>query len=172
MWEALGNVFTSDSFLHSIPSVILLIIVIGLAVKLGIIKVKTKYVQIGDESKDSYYERAVVRNQINAAHDYIYSLESKICSMVTEHRYNGYFIKYVLERVYDKVIEWITFNHIEDTEAYISCKQIEMCNIVYSLSVQEEFTTEAFNDRMNKWTAELIKQLVKVRALYKKQGVL
>lgn len=169
MWETIGNILTSEVFLRSIPTVIVLIAVVCIMIKLNIFSVHTEHVTIG-ESKDSLTERTIMRNQINFAHGFIYSLEHKINSLskVTPTK-DDYLTKYILECIYDKVIEWITLNHIENTEAYVSCKQAEIDNVVYGLVTLDVFRTEEFQMRMHKWTEELIAQLVKIRRLYSKQ---
>ena len=90
---------------------------------------------------------------------FIMSLRSKI--ITDESEYNGYLMKYILERCYDKVVEWITFNHLNTKNAYIEIKQEEICSLVYGLGVKEEFKTAEFKHRMQNWTQELIEHLVK-----------
>lgn len=169
--ESITTLLTSEAFLSKIPSVILLLIVVVILGKLLKVKIKTEHITIGGEKQDAYYERTIVRNQATAAHDFCASIESKIISTegyVAVH--DGFFVKYVLERVYDKVIDWITFNHIEATEGYIKCKQLEIRNLVYMLGPTEPFKTPEFQDRMDKWVEELIEQLISIRKLYSKEG--
>ena len=51
------------------------------------------------------------------------------------------------------------------------CKQKEIRYLVYSLNPRDEFKTPEFQGRMDKWTSELIQQLVEIRKLYSKQKV-
>ena len=94
------------------------------------------------------------------------SLESKIIMIKSDMPYGGYFTKYILERVFDKIVEWITFNHIENSDAYISCKQKEIRYLVYSLGPSEEFKNQQFQDRMDRWVKEIILELLEIRKLY------
>ena len=133
--------------------------------KRGLLGIHTKYVSLGDGAR----EQAIIRNQIEDAYLFISSLEGKI--MVDNSQYNGYFTKYVLEKVYDKVVEWIIYNHITDNEVYVQTKQDQLRSLVYSLNVRDEFKTPEFAARMDKWTLELIKKLIRVRKIYSNQNI-
>ncbi len=167
MWEAIGKIFTSENatdtfhFLTMVIAVsITVLIIVFLLGRKGLIKVNTKHIQIGNELT----QRELIRRQVETAHTFIMSLYGKI--VTDENKYNGYFTKYILERVYDKVIEWIIFNHITTNQLYVQDKQESLCNLVYMMNVKDEFKTPEFKQRMNNWTKELIEQLVKVREVY------
>ena len=168
--ETLATVLTSKDFLSSIPSVILLIVAICILGKILKVRVTTSHIQIGCEDKNSYYERAIVRNQVNQAKLFCMALENKINALVEHKTADGYYVKYILECVYDKMTEWIMYNHIENTEEYIESKQWEMQSLVYSFCPPEQFKTPEFQERINKWTAEIIGRLVSIRKLYENQA--
>lgn len=168
--ETLATILTSKDFLSSIPSVILLIVAICILGKLLKVRVTTSHIQIGGEDKNSYYERAIVRNQVNQAKLFCMALENKINALVEHKSADGYYVKYILECVYDKITEWIMYNHIENTEEYIESKQWEMQSLVYSFNPPNQFKTPEFQERINKWTAEIIGRLVSIRKLYEKQA--
>ena len=168
--ETLANILTSKDFLSSIPSVILLIVAICILGKILKVRVTTSHIQIGGEDKNSYYERAIVRNQVNQAKLFCMALENKINALVEHKTADGYYVKYILECVYDKMTEWIMYNHIENTEEYIESKQWEMQSLVYSFSPPDQFKTPEFQERINKWTAEIIGRLVAIRKLYENQA--
>ena len=168
--ETLATILTSKDFLSSIPSVILLIVAVCILGKLLKVRVTTSHIQIGGEDKNSYYERAIVRNQVNQAKLFCMALENKINALVEHKSADGYYVKYILECVYDKMTEWIMYNHIENTEEYIESKQWEMQSLVYSFNPPDQFKTPEFQERINKWTAEIIGRLVSIRKLYEKQA--
>lgn len=168
--ETLATILTSKDFLSSIPSVILLVVAICILGKLLKVRVTTSHIQIGGEDKNSYYERAIVRNQVNQAKLFCMALENKINALVEHKTADGYYVKYILECVYDKMTEWIMYNHIENTDEYIESKQWEMQSLVYSFSPPEQFKTPEFQERINKWTAEIIGRLVSIRKLYENQA--
>lgn len=168
--ETLATILTSKDFLSSIPSVILLIVAICILGKILKVRVTTSHIQIGGEDKNSYYERAIVRNQVNQAKLFCMALENKINALVNHKTADGYYVKYILECVYDKITEWIMYNHIENTDEYIESKQWEMQSLVYSFNPPDQFKTPEFQERINKWTAEIIGRLVSIRKLYEKQA--
>ena len=168
--ETLANILTSKDFLSSIPSVILLIVAICILGKILKVRVTTSHIQIGGEDKNSYNERAIVRNQVNQAKLFCMALENKINALVEHKTADGYYVKYILECVYDKMTEWIMYNHIENTEEYIESKQWEIQSLVYSFNPPSQFKTPEFQERINKWTAEIIGRLVSIRKLYENQA--
>ncbi len=160
------NILTSQNGTSILLTIIVLALVFLILVKTGLIKIRTKYMHIGTETRiAAENEREIVRRQASFARIFISSLEGKINADTSE--YNGYFTKYILERVYDEVIEWIHFNHLCNDEKYISVKEKMLCALVYSLGVKPEFKTPEFERRMCAWTREIISELVNIRETYK-----
>lgn len=168
--ETLATILTSAEFLSRIPSVILLIVALVILCKILKIRINTEHIQIGGEDKRAYYERSVVRNQVNQAKLFCMALENKIIDMIDTPRSDGYYIKYILECVFDKITEWIMYNHIENSEAYIESKQWEIQSLVYSFNPPAQFKTPEFQERMNKWVAEIIGRMVNVRKVYSEKA--
>lgn len=162
MWEAISGVLTSANAWQVLIFLAVAVFIFVILVKGGVIAIKTKHFRIGQAE----IERETIRRQVEAAHDFIMSIEGKI-NADTSH-YNGYFTKFILERVYDKAIEWIMFNHISNTPMYVQDKQDTVCNLVYTFDIGEEFKTPEFKKRMCNWTQELITKLVQTRELYNK----
>ena len=164
MWDSLKDILTSA---NGIPLVVILVVlvvlVIRMAIKLGkagLLNINTKYVHLGRNIS----ERELIRRQIECAHDFIMSIEGKLVS--DEMKYDEYFTKYILERVYDKVIEWIMFNHITVNQLYIQDKQDTILNLIYALPINSDFKTPEFKARVENWVKELIERLVNVKTLY------
>lgn len=162
MWEAISNVLTSPNAREIMHTLVIVLVAAIVLVKTGAVTVRTKHVRIGRAEA----EREVIRRQVEAAHDFIMSIEGKIKADTTQ--YNGYFTKYILERVYDKTIEWIMFNHITNSTLYVQDKQDTICNLIYTFDVGEDFKTPEFKKRMCNWVAELIDRLIKTREIYSK----
>lgn len=164
MWESISSTLTSKngpSLLITIAVLILIIVILAIKLgKSGLLNIHTKHINIG--SKVS--ERELIRRQIEVAHEFIMSIEGKL--VCDNSRYNGYFTKYILERVYDKVIEWIMFNHITMNQLYIQDKQDTILNLVYTQPINEEFKTPEFKVRVENWVKELVERLVNVKVLY------
>lgn len=161
MWEAIGNALTSENATSIFVTFIILAIVFFIAVKFGWVKVKTSCLSIGDDER----ERNIIRQQVEWAHIFITSLSGKITA--DNSKFNGYFTKYILECVFDEVVDWITFNHLNTSSAYIQIKQDKICALVYSMNVREEFKSPEFHRRMCAWTKEVIEKLVQIREVYK-----
>lgn len=162
MWETISAVLTSANAWQVLIFLVIAVFIFVILVKGGVIAIKTKHFRIGQAE----IERETIRRQVEAAHDFIMSIEGKI-NADTSH-YNGYFTKFILERVYDKAIEWIMFNHISNTPMYVQDKQDTVCNLVYTFDIGDEFKTPEFKKRMCNWTQELIAKLVQTRELYNK----
>lgn len=163
MWGAISQVLTSANAWEVLIFLAVIVIFAIVLVKSGTVAINTKHLRIGKAEK----EREIIRRQVEAAHDFIMSIEGKIPE---KPEYGGYFTKYILERVYDKVIEWVMFNHITDTPMYVQDKQATICNLVYTFSISEEYKTPEFKNRMCNWTAELITRLVRTREIYTREN--
>lgn len=168
--EQVAKIFTSPEFLSNIPNVLLLLLAVGLAAKFGLLRIKTDHISIGNTRAASDKERAIIREQCDFTHAYLMGLVNKIVAVTPDNEliYGGYFTKYILERVYDEFVKWITFNHITLDEAYVHTKQEKIKALVYSHAVRDEFKTEQFAERMDRWVREVLEELVRIRQLYMK----
>ena len=164
MWESIKGILTSENGIIIASLLILLIIMLLILaivlIKSGFLKINTKHVKLGNKVS----ERELIRRQTERAHDFIMGIEGKLVN--SNAQYDEYFTKYILERVYDKVIEWIMFNHITVNQLYIQDKQETILNLIYALPVHEDFKTTEFKNRVCNWVKELIEQLVNVKVLY------
>lgn len=162
MWEAIGQVLTSGNAWQTLIFLAFVSVFSIFLVRSGTVAVRTKHIRIGKADK----EREIIRRQVEAAHGFIMGISGKIPPTT---KYGGYFAKYILERVYDKVIEWVMFNHISDAPMYVKEKQESICNLVYTFGIGDEYKTPEFKRRMCDWTAELIAHLVRTREIYSKE---
>lgn len=164
MWNSLKDILTSANGIPLVVILVLLVVlVIRMAIKLGkagLLNINTKYVHLGRNVS----ERELIRRQIEAAHEFIMSIEGKLVSEKVE--YQEYFTKYILERVYDKVIEWIMFNHITVNQLYIQDKQDTILNLIYALPINDYFKTPEFKTSVESWVKELIERIVNIKTLY------
>ena len=163
MWEAIKDILTSANAWFIVAFLVMLVILIVVLVKHGNVSINTKHFKLGKAD-----EREIIRRQVERAKEFVMSIYGKITE--DEMDINEYFIKYILERVYDKTIEWIMFNHITDNRIYIEDKQDSICNLIYTFPIKDKYKTPEFNQRMRKWTEELIHQLIQVKQLYKFGG--
>ena len=167
MWEFLTNTLTSSNFWLILIGLVIIILLVSILGKSGFLKISTKYFKVG-ENEDTVKERLIIKSQLEASHDFVMALENKIIDM-TEKQEPSDFIVRILEEIYDKTVFWIAANHIQIDESYISCKQREILNYLYTKRISEPFKTPEFKERVKKWVAELIDQLADTRELYRKQ---
>jgi hypothetical protein len=136
--------------------------VLTLLVKGNLLNIKTKAVKIGGDET----ERAILRQQIEWTYNYVSGLYGLILS---KHPYlDKMKIKYVLERVYDEIVVWITFNHITRSDMYLMVKTEKLKGLVSSMDVNETINSDEFKKQMGIWTKEIINRLVDIREYYNK----
>lgn len=160
MWDTVRAALTSENATGILITVIVLAVTFLSAVKFGWIRIKTSHIKIGAMED----ERSIVRNQIEWAHLFITSLAWKIPD---DDGYNGYFMKYIFERIYDEVVNWITFNHITTKGNYVKIKQSALKSLVYGLDVRNKSLSEVFEEKMDGWTEEIISGLIDIREQYR-----
>lgn len=132
--------------------------------KIGLFSFNGKGFRIGSDEM----ELTIVRNQTQWAHLFVMSLKGKIIDE-NDNEITKILCENVLEKVYDKVIEWITLNHINASNSYLEIKQSEVKCLVYSLIISDEFKTPEFECRMNNWVKEIILNLINIRKEYSQQ---
>ena len=160
-WDAVKELISSPNAWMFLLVFILVFFVIVKMAKAGLISFKGKGIRLGSDEK----ELTIVRNQTQWAYLFLMSLKGKLIEMEYPAR-EDYFADMVLEKIYDKIVEWITYNHINDKQTYLEIKQSEVRCIVYSLPIQEQYKTPEFEARMNAWVKEIILNLINIRKEY------
>lgn len=160
MWETIKVVLTSDNAISVIISIIILVVIIAFLAKKGIFQFNGKGVQIGGDED----ERAIIRQQTEWSQLFIASLQQ----LPIFEGSDTYHTLYVLEKAFDEVLSWIVFNHISDSENYISIKQEKVWNLIQTLVIDKKFTTPQFKEIIYNNTELLIKRLVHIRKNYRK----
>lgn len=160
MWETIKAVLVSDNALSVLSTIIILIILLSVLAKLGIFKLNIKGLTIGEGEN----ERTIIRQQIEWSEVFIQGLQKHPIF----NGYDEYHTLWVLEKMFDEVLNWIVFNHISDSENYISIKQEKIWNLVLTLVTEEKFTGKEFQDIVYESTEKLIKRLVYIRHNYRK----
>lgn len=160
MWESISNVLTSGNAVAVLLTLIVLIIILAILAKTGIFQFNGKGVTIGDNED----ERAIIRQQIEWSQLFVQSMQQHPIFEGSD----TYHTLYVLEKAFDEVLSWIVFNHISDSENYISIKQEKIWNLIQTLVTERKFTTEEFKQIIYDNTEILIKRLVHIRKNYRK----
>lgn len=162
--EGLKEVLTSPNAWMFLLFVTFALFVLNRMAKSGLLSFKGKGLRLGSDEK----ELTIIRNQTQWAHLYIMSRKGKLIDE-NSSELTRVICENILEKVYDKVIEWITFNHINSSNSYIEIKQSEIKCLVYSLVISEYFKTPEFEQRMNGWVREVIFNLINIRKEYSNQ---
>lgn len=159
MWDFIKAVSTSVYIIPVLVFTLIVLLIVILLVKKGLISVNTKAVRVGTSES----ERAIIRQQIEWVHLHCDSLEK---SLPHPQNYDIWRGKYILERMYDEIVDWITFNHICTSEGYISIKQERIWATIQSLVRKEEFSTPEFKEFIYNDTEYIIRRLVHIRQVY------
>ena len=158
MWQAIEKILLSDNSAIVLFFLVIIILLLAHFSKKGVFKWHTERLTIGASEN----ERAIIRQQVEWAELEIESLASmEIFSHVDEWR-----TKYILEKMFDEILQWIIFNHIKDSPEYISIKQEKIWNITQTLVVREEFRSDEFKDFIYKEVDKIIKRLIFLRRQY------
>lgn len=163
MWDTIksGLYFFIYNPVQSLSSLIIIVMLTILLTKTGILRIKTAHVRIGNKEED---ERTILRQQSSYAHSYCMSLEYLV---PRNPEFNGYLTRYILERMYDEVMEWILFNHLTTQGAYIETKQARLRMLCDTLATREEYRSEDFHEFINSHCRKLIEELIHIREVYK-----
>ena len=159
MWDFIKAVSTSVYIIPVLIFTLIVLLIVILLIKKGLISVNTKAVKVGTSES----ERAIIRQQIEWVHLHCDSLEK---SLPHPQNYDIWRAKYILERMYDEIVDWITFNHICTSEGYISIKQERIWATIQSLVRKNEFSTPEFKEFIYKDTEYIIRRLVHIRQVY------
>lgn len=158
----LSEILTSPNAAIVIIGLIAIIIVLAILAKLGIISFNRAGVKLGVADE----ERAVLRNQIDYIDVACNGMVSKLPNKFTEGD-SYYHTKYVIQKVISEFIKIVSYNHLTDDEAYLTTKQEVIYFTILKRTNDVYFRSEEFRDLICKFTRDLIKQLIKIRALSK-----
>lgn len=164
MWEAISSVLTSSSAWMVLLFLGVFVFVVVILVRCGFLSIHTHGVHIGAGAR----EREIIRQQAAWVHGYIKGLEVDILKMCKDNpEYDPYRTKYVLEVMYDDVVEWITYNHITTDPDYVAIKQDGIKAHLKCLDINPDFLTPKFFGRVDGWVVEVIEHLVKIKDVYR-----
>lgn len=164
MWDSIKEILVSPNAWMFLLFIAFALFVIMRMSKAGLISFRGKGLRLGSDEK----ELTIIRNQTQWVHLYVMSLKGKLIEEDSSEL-TKILCENILEKVYDKIIEWITFNHINSANTYIEIKQSEIKCLVYSLVIDEKFKTPEFEQRMNGWVREVILNLINIRKEYSTQ---
>lgn len=161
MWDAAAKILTNSNALLVLIFLTMFVLILIILVQAGLVRIDTGSFKMGADHK----ERDIIRQQIEWSHSYIVGLKPQIDA--DEAQYNGYLTLFILETMFDEVVNWISFNHINLESDYISVKQEKIKSILNTMPINERFRTKEFYRKVDRWVEEIIRKLVLIRKVYK-----
>lgn len=158
MWDAIRDISTSQSSWMFFLFLVFLCIIVWILSRAGLLQVHTDKLQIGAATG----EREIIRQQVEWTRLHYEGLENSMPKPEGYDRWRG---RYVAERLIDEVVDWIVYNHINDSRQYIEIKQDKIINILRKYTVKEEFASDEFEKSMREDTEKCIKKLIQIREL-------
>lgn len=156
----LANILTSA---NAIPVLIFALIVIGIGyilIKKGILSFTGKGLSIGKESQEK--ERTILRDQF----EYIKTVcDGEASKLVNAHTHLSIDkTKYIVAKVADVFELAVVLNAMTTEDAYIKLKSTMVLNTILKRTTDPLFRTEEFKDYIDKFTKDMIKALIDIRA--------
>ena len=160
MWETIGSILTSPNAFVVLIFLAFVAVIVFILVKSGVLKISTSAVQLGA----SDIERNIIRQQLDYVLLHLNGLEA---TLAKPEGYNEYLGQLIVEKMFDEYVNWITFNHINKSSAYVELKQDRIISILRQYTVKEEFQTEEFENMIREDTKKTIEALIRIREVYK-----
>lgn len=161
MYEAVEHILISSNAAIVLIFLAFIAVIAVILARKGILNIHTSAVQLGAADQ----ERDIIRQQLEWVRVHLEGVES---SMSKPEGYNQWLGKYVVEAVYDEYVDWITFNHINSSPAYVEIKQDKLVSLIRKLVTRDEFRTQEFEDKIREDTQLCIEKLIQIRKVYKK----
>ena len=160
MWETISTILTGPNAFVVLIFLAFVSVILFILVKSGAIRISTPNMSINTGD----VERNIIRQQLDYVSLHLNGLEAKLDK---PDDYNEYLGKLIIEKVFDEYVNWITFNHINKSPAYVEIKQERVVSLIRQYTVKEEFRSEEFEDLIRKDTKEVIEALIRIREVYK-----
>lgn len=166
MWDAIKEVLMSDNawfIVLVLILVILIILIIGIILLLqGKLIINSNHFSIGTNNSET--ERNIIRQQTEWAKWHCDAFEKNIPKVAETDSWR---VKYILEKIYDEIVDWICFNHIVDNPSYVGVKQDKIVYLVQSMTTLKIYHTKEFEIAIREDVEFIIKKLIEIRKLYK-----
>lgn len=160
MWETISTILTGPNAFVVLIFLAFVSVILFILVKSGAIRISTPNMSINTGD----VERNIIRQQLDYVSLHLNGLEAKLDK---PDDYNEYLGKLIIEKVFDEYVNWITFNHINKSPAYVEIKQERVVSLIRQYTVKDEFRSEEFEDLIRTDTKEVIEALIRIREVYK-----
>jgi hypothetical protein len=161
MWETIGKVLTSPNAGIVLTFCLFIGIIVWLLTKSGLLNIHTENVSLGAANA----EREIIRQQVEWARLHLDAIEMQL--KFKDDDYDIWHSKYVIEKIYDEIVTWITFNHLNMSSAYVEVKQDKIINLLKGLVLDEDYRTEDFEQFIRDDVKKSIEKLIQIRNVYK-----
>lgn len=155
MWESITSILNGSNGVLVIVAVVAIALILIRLSKKGVFTLHTSFLSLGVADK----EREIIRHQIEASHAAV------LLAMEELNVSDDWHTRYIFERVYDKVVEWVIFNHVSTSPLYIESKFMAVYNLCTSLGMVELREDENKN-KLKEWVRNIVGQLVDIREYY------
>ncbi len=162
MWDAIKSVLTSGNAWFIVLSLLVVIIIASILLLKGKLIINSKHLNIGNSSSEK--ERNIIRQQTEWARYHCEAFEKNVPRV---EQTDSWRVKYILERIYDEIVDWICFNHIADNPSYIGVKQDKIVYLVHSLTTLPIYKSPEVEKLIRDDVAFIIRKLIEIRQLYK-----
>ena len=163
MWETIKETLNGNNTGIVLGFIFILVLIAVLLIKSDKLKISTAHLKIGGDEQ----ERDILRQQIEWSYQYISGLYGVLLEMYP--KFDKFKTKYILELIYDEIVNWISFNHITRSEMYLMVKQEKIRSLVLAEDVDKAIRSDDFRPLMNDWTKIVINRLIDIREYYKKK---
>lgn len=160
MWDAIKSVLTSSNAWFIVIFLMIIFIVATILLINGKLIINSKHFKLGSSEK----ERNIIRQQLEWAKYHCEAFEKNVPRV---EQTDSWRVKYILEKIYDEIVDWISFNHIADNPSYIGVKQDKIVYLVHSLTTLEIYHGAEVEKIIRDDVEFIIKRLVEIRQLYK-----
>lgn len=164
MWEALKEILTSSNAVGVLLILGFLVIVL---IVIAVVLIKGNYFQIHTQALSVGYqdkERNIIRQQLN----YVWlHLEETEANLPKDEDYDEQLGQRIILTVYKEYTDWISFNHLSRSEAYIQVKQNSLVALINKMTVNERYKGEDFKQYIRDDTKETIIELLRIREAFK-----
>ena len=145
--------------------ILLLVLILGIVVIMcirgGLLRIKTSNIELGTQYEE--LERTIIRNQIQYINEATRAFEWQIPKDETYDYDRG---RLILQMLANKMIEWVIFNHIEESAVYIENRQEQIWNLILASVEKEELRSPEFRAATDAYVKKIIHRLVSIRKEY------
>lgn len=155
MWDALKEVLTSGNAIYLLIFALIVIIIACILLKTGKLSINTKSIKIGASEST----RHLLQAQLELVNARFAEAEANLPKHLDSYR-----TKFVICRAVDVMERAVTFNNMSTDEVYITAKCSSVYATVLQLTDDEYFRTPEFRDFCYRLVADLIRDLVRMKA--------